>query len=104
MEYTGQEVDPQWIDVEPGEWLILVKVASNFESKNVARYPVVCRVTADTSEAARALSTMNGPNGQKYLCVVFEIILLFGLTEYKAQLCWMENVRVLQRQFCLSCI
>lgn len=51
----------------------------------------VCTVQADTSKATESLRPKLGPDGF-YYSLSFDIILLFGLTELKAQISWMENV------------
>lgn len=40
----------------------------------------------------KALGPFKGSNGRVYYKADFDIILLFGLTELKAQLCWRERV------------
>jgi hypothetical protein len=55
-------------------------------------FSVVCTVTADVQSAVNALSPQTGQNGEKYFHFRYEIELLFGLTEHKAQICWKENV------------
>jgi hypothetical protein len=54
-------------------------------------FPDVCRVVADLSELSKALQPIKGPDGGEYYRVDFSIQLLFGMTELKAQLLWMEN-------------
>ncbi|KAK0476521.1 hypothetical protein EDD18DRAFT_1385271 [Armillaria luteobubalina] len=71
--YRGSTKDPQWIDVEPD------------------MYPVLCSVTADTREAAKGLKLLRRPDGNSYFTLKFDIILLFGKPELKAQICWKEN-------------
>jgi hypothetical protein len=46
---------------------------------------------ADTSALAKGLSPVSGANGQEVYRRNFSVALLFGLTELKAQLCWIEN-------------
>jgi hypothetical protein len=57
----------------------------------VAKFSTLCNVSADTS---RVIKTMQiGPGGRPYYVQSYDIILLFGLTELKAQISWIENVR-----------
>lgn len=53
----------------------------------------LCEIHADTSRVRKVRKI--GPIGPYYQ-LDFDIILLFGLTETKAQLRWMENVSVPQ--------
>ena len=39
------------------------------------------------------------PNGDVYYEVEYEIVLMFGLTEFKAQVVWKENVRFNSMQY-----
>ncbi|KAK0222693.1 hypothetical protein EDD85DRAFT_959951 [Armillaria nabsnona] len=71
--YHGTTQNPQWIDVEPD------------------MYPVLCTVTADTREAAKGLKLQRRPDGKSYFQLGYDIILLFGKTELKAQICWKED-------------
>lgn len=54
----------------------------------------MCTIEADTSIAGQALAPRRGLDGQIFYALEFDIILLFGLTEFKAQICWKENVRL----------
>ncbi|TFK64298.1 hypothetical protein BDN72DRAFT_901682, partial [Pluteus cervinus] len=52
---------------------------------------VMCTIEADTSLAGQALMPQKGSDGQMFYALNFDIVLLFGLTEFKAQICWKEN-------------
>jgi hypothetical protein len=54
---------------------------------------VLCIVTADTSRIPSTMTQLVGVGGNLYYEQHFTVVLLFGLTELKAQLRWMENVR-----------
>ncbi|KZP18863.1 hypothetical protein FIBSPDRAFT_744893, partial [Athelia psychrophila] len=73
--YEGSSQSPQWTDIEP----------ENFS--------VLCKIEADTSKLSQTLKPRNGPLGQYYR-LDYSVVLLFGLTELKAQICWIENVSV----------
>ncbi|KAF9650947.1 hypothetical protein BDM02DRAFT_3092037, partial [Thelephora ganbajun] len=68
--YKGSSQDPRWIDCEPASFFNL------------------CTVSADTSKIPKP--KMKNPRGSHYE-VHYEVVLLFGLTELKAQLVWMED-------------
>ncbi|TEB20801.1 hypothetical protein FA13DRAFT_1672147 [Coprinellus micaceus] len=71
--YRGSVENPEWMDVD----------ADN--------YATLCRVSADLSKMGKSLGPFEGPDGRLFYKANFDIILLFGLTELKAQVCWKEN-------------
>jgi len=71
--YRGISQNPQWMDTEPD------------------MFSTLCTVTADTRQMAKLLKPRYGPNQVPYYRLHYKIILLFGLTELKAQISWMEN-------------
>ncbi|KIM86827.1 hypothetical protein PILCRDRAFT_4705 [Piloderma croceum F 1598] len=71
--YRGESQDPAWRDIEP------------------EMFSTLCHITADTSQMAKALRPLHGPGGTRYYRLSYRIVLLFGLTELKAQIDWMEN-------------
>ena len=54
----------------------------------------LCHVQADLSKLSNSAEAKTGPNGQVYWTVVFSIEIHFGLTEFKARIKWVDNVRV----------
>ncbi|KAL1700708.1 hypothetical protein EV121DRAFT_283186 [Schizophyllum commune] len=73
--YRGQVERPQWTDVDAGN------------------FSVLCNITADVTSAVKKLKPRRRPDGKTYYQFDFKVILLFGLTELRAQLKWFENVR-----------
>ncbi|KAF9025402.1 hypothetical protein BDZ89DRAFT_1068282 [Hymenopellis radicata] len=55
-------------------------------------FSTLCTICADTSAMASDLKPSTAPSGQKYYELAFDVVLLFGLTELKAQIRWMEKV------------
>ena len=55
-------------------------------------YTPVCSVVADTSSIPEPETARHTPDGLQYYRKEFDIILLFGMTELKAQLAWTEDV------------
>ena len=53
----------------------------------------MCSVIADTSEIARSLRMLQAPGRSNYYRLDFDVVLLFGLTELKAQISWNDGVR-----------
>ena len=64
--------------------------SGNTKCGNIDMFTVLCTVTADTSQLASTV--MTGENANMYYRIEYSIVLLFGLTEHKAQLRWMEDV------------
>ncbi|KAK2462942.1 hypothetical protein APHAL10511_005140 [Amanita phalloides] len=65
---------PEWIDQAPG------------------LFPNLCIVTADVSKVKRLIRPKTSvKTGRPYYELFFDVILLFGLTELKAQIAWKEN-------------
>ncbi|TFK64303.1 hypothetical protein BDN72DRAFT_846729 [Pluteus cervinus] len=60
-------------------------------SEDIDNFEVMCRIEADTSIATQGLLPRRRSDGQTYYALDFKIALLFGLTEFKAQICWTEN-------------
>jgi len=71
--YHGPLQIPKWMDTEPDD------------------FSVLCTVEADVSEAVNAIQPSRGVHGGIFYEMEFSIVLLFGLTELKAQICWQEN-------------
>ena len=61
-------------------------------SLNIARFTTLCDVTANTSKITRTLLPQTAPDGSAYYEMEYDVILLFGLTELKAQISWVHQV------------
>jgi len=89
VKYTGSLVSPEWEDAEPGRVfnfpLYLVKSAQSPKDK----FETLCYVKADISSAPY----VSNPTGvrQTGFKREYDIILLVGLTELKAQVCWIDS-------------
>lgn len=58
-------------------------------------YTTLCSVRADTSKLVRSMQPHHLPDGGgTYYSILFYVVLLFGLTELKAQISWIDNVRL----------
>ncbi|KAH6910166.1 hypothetical protein BKA70DRAFT_1560798 [Coprinopsis sp. MPI-PUGE-AT-0042] len=68
--YSGNSNDPQWMDVEPDN------------------YATACTVYANIQDLPRTPTIGSGL--RFYYIVRFDVILLFGLTELKAQIAWKD--------------
>jgi len=86
MLHAGKTLNPVNINIslQAGIWYLTPCIAAFTQN---------CQIFADTSVAAAALLPKKSPEGKTYYCIDFDVILLFGLTELKAQISWLENVR-----------
>ncbi|KAJ3521282.1 hypothetical protein NMY22_g12378 [Coprinellus aureogranulatus] len=74
LAYTGVQKRPRWVYEEP------------------ANFTPICTVQVDTSLLPVRMT--ESATGARYYEIRFDIILLFGLTELKAQIAYHQNVRV----------
>ena len=65
-------------------------ILDEFLKIRLDNYTQICSIKADLSHIVTPQSKVDG----KYYHIDFDIILLFGLTELKAQLAWLEKVRI----------
>lgn len=73
--YRGPLTRPDWMDIETDK----------------DKFTTLCTVRADTSKLARKLSPKHSKDGEIYYSMDIKVILLFGLTELKAQVGWIED-------------
>lgn len=98
---------PSIFNVTAGLWKILDGRIQNLVSVSVMLAPLgcscamgsdmfstLCTIKGDTAAMTRALKTRHSPDGTPFYQLDFSVVLLFGLTELKAQLCWVEDVRI----------
>ncbi|KAF9068288.1 hypothetical protein BDP27DRAFT_1421991 [Rhodocollybia butyracea] len=78
LKYEGINKNPAWTDVD------------------AEMYSTACIVTADVSRISHTTHRKPG-NGSIYYKTEFDVILLFGLTELKAQIAWKEGNGVEKR-------
>ncbi len=90
--YKGSKSAPRWTDIDTGMHL-LATAPTGALIANIYRqefFSTLCTVYADTSKVAR--QKIFGTDGYYYR-QNFKVVLSCGLTEMKAQISWMENVR-----------
>ena len=82
---------PKWKDVDTSEThLRIICLAFSMSLYFADNYTKLCTIETDFF---RAISTQPKVKGEgSYLKVKYDIILLFGMTELKAQVAWTENV------------
>jgi hypothetical protein len=55
-------------------------------------FTTLCTISADLSVCAKGLTPRIRNDGIPVFTAVIKVVMLFGLTEFKAQISWMENV------------
>ncbi|KAE9390767.1 hypothetical protein BT96DRAFT_925681 [Gymnopus androsaceus JB14] len=70
MAYRGKYTDPRWLDIEP------------------QMFTTLCTIFADVSDAVQLAGMVNG---RFYYRAEFKIVLLFGGTETKALISWLDD-------------
>jgi hypothetical protein len=58
-------------------------------------FSTLCTVQADLSQMTKTLKPRRGRKGVQFYQQDYDVVLLFGLTELKAYISWMDNVRAL---------
>lgn len=99
LRYRGSSQLPMWLDNEPSEdFLFLphflpspssVAMPTNHNLTTKDLYSSLCTIKADTQRLCQ-LSGRDPTTGMYK--IEFELLLSFGLTELKAQMCWQEDV------------
>jgi len=74
VSYRGKYEDPTWL-----------------LGNDSAMFSTHCTVTAEMPQVVKTDTPRRGLDGREYYYQEYNIIVLFGLTELKAQICWMEN-------------
>ncbi|KAF9782380.1 hypothetical protein BJ322DRAFT_1010304 [Thelephora terrestris] len=81
IRYDGNQKEPEWMDTERN------------------RFKTLCHVVADIS-AARSTCTV-GKSGKPCYSQEYDVVLLVGLTELKAEIRWLDSTTVrIHKQFC----
>ncbi|KAK7032185.1 hypothetical protein VNI00_013359 [Paramarasmius palmivorus] len=89
MCYRGNADNPRWTDVEPSTELVCLKAKILIIPTEL--FSTLCTVEADTSKAPGFITEKYNLNQGRYYEAAYEVVLLFGMTELKAQICWKEN-------------
>ena len=98
--YHGKLEDPGWRDTEPGMHLLWCRLLLKHTHETAELFSPLCTVKADTSMMAKALVPKYGLRGERYYRQDFSVVLLFGLTELKAQISWIEDVSLIIVYLC----
>ena len=100
MCYQGAIVAPKWKDVDTGQYLFSFKTTIYDLIANIDNYTELCRIEVDLSHLSLSPRLKHSGEGTFYT-IDFDIVLLFGLTEFKAAVAWNEKVglfKVVERQ------
>ncbi|KIK93911.1 hypothetical protein PAXRUDRAFT_12380, partial [Paxillus rubicundulus Ve08.2h10] len=73
LAYRGSNLQPIWVD------------------KEAAYFTDMCTVVANTSKLIHSINPLRSLNGGTYYRLDIDVILLFGLTELKAQISWKDR-------------
>ena len=97
--YRGAVPEPRWKDVDAGAFSSFPAGSSSFflpadVTMDTDNYAKICSIEVDLSHISLIPRYKgNGERGQ-YFRLDYDLVLLFGLTELKAQVAWKEGVRV----------
>jgi hypothetical protein len=93
IRYTGNSKNPRWMDEEQGRLTDSTSLRENRISESITgSFKEMCRISVDASKApclaGRSLL------GFPIFVQEFEVIYIYGKTEFKAQVAWTEEVRL----------
>ena len=91
IKYDGNEAEPRWMDIERG---LIDSVARPPPSTHnqTDRFETLCHVAADVSAAP--YTSKPGRSGKICYTRKYDVLLLVGLTELKAQIRWIDSKTV----------
>jgi len=92
VKYTGTQSAPEWMDTEPGS-LFSFSILCEGHSHRADKFETLCTVKADLSTAP---SQYTARKKKRKACYTrdFDVILLVGHTELKAQIGWIDSATV----------
>ena len=93
IKYVGNEKEPTWMDVEQGTYNFpfrgMITVHGTHSTED---FETLCHVVADISAAPCKLT--RGESGKMYYSREYEVVLVMGPTELKAQIRWIDSETV----------
>ena len=95
--YRGAVADPKWKDVDtssvfiPVSAMLFISSCPSFTLTTTGNYTKLCTIDVDLSYLPLAPRKKPSSNAN-YFRLDYDIVLLFGLTELKAQVAWKEGV------------
>jgi hypothetical protein len=97
MCYRGAVVAPKWKDVDSCQYLFGFKTTKDYLIASIDNYTELCTIEVDLSHLPLSPQPKYSEEGNFYM-VKYDIVLLFGMTEFKAAIAWMENVLELDNE------
>ena len=93
IKYDGNKKQPRWTDIQPSTAFELVTVPSVPNAHNSTdKFETLCHVVADISAAP--CTPERGVFGRMCYSREYDVVLLVGLTELKAQIRWTDSTTV----------
>lgn len=95
LKYTGSRSrapTPKWVDVEKGA--VVASLSTGFligAQTRKEKFETLCHIKVDISAAPYITKYVKGKKGCRRS---FDVILLVGLTELQAQVCWIDSKTV----------
>jgi len=90
IKYDGDRHEPQWMDIERGMAVDSNGRVSAFHTHNLTdKFETLCHVVADISAATH--TSKPGRFGRMCYSRNYDVVLLVGLTELKAQIRWTDS-------------
>ena len=90
--YDGNKKDPQWTDIQPSTAFDSTMTFVHATHDPTGKFETLCHVVADLSGAPCTLE--RGIFGKMCYTREYDVVLLVGLTELKAQIRWIDSVTV----------
>lgn len=87
MCYRGTQNKPKWLDTDPGGYHGLSTDLS--EHHGTGNFTTLCEMQVDLSQVPK---TTKRNAGKMYYSIEYDLILIFGITEFQAQVRWFEHV------------
>lgn len=87
--YRGQQSNPKWKDQDHGTSIGCAKQMADVVAAN---YTKLCTINVDLSHLPLAARMKPKGLSGSYYRLDYELVLLFGLTEMKAQVAWKERL------------
>ena len=92
IKYDGGRKEPQWMDVQQGMAFGSMTNCELVTHSPKGKFEVLCHVAASLSGAPCELE--RGRSGKMCYIRTFDVVLLVGLTELKAEIRWFDTIAV----------
>ena len=99
--YRGKDANPQWLDVDPGIFrTITTDPLRLIKLSYLELYIPLCTIAADTSRVLK--KPKRGQSREVYYAQEFDVVLICGYTQLKAQIRWYEDVSLISPHVCAN--